>query len=256
MLANYVESMIPFINDINKWECINKFGYNGDIDNTWEDLISEGGTLVLPASGAHLHLVSDSAEDDPDKPGVGTGIHTVRLVYLDSNYVEHYEDIDLNGVAVVETVATDIFRLQKCIAKVVGSTGAAVGTISIKNHAETLTYGTIQPTMHRMYHAVYTVPEGYKLYLTGLKGSCVKADGSAVGHAHFRVMATWSIDMKMTISAFTPVVYEGIYGAMEHQFEAPLIFPEHTVVKLQANSLAAAGNYLCSGSMEGFLVKV
>ncbi len=58
-----------------------------------------------PASQAQRSVKSSSANDSNPS---GSGAKTVRIVYLDSNYVLKTEDVNLNGTTAVNTVATDI----------------------------------------------------------------------------------------------------------------------------------------------------
>lgn len=255
-MRSQLEYLLPFLSDPNKWTHLIKMGYNADIDNTWEDLISAGGVQSLIADvGAHLHILSASAEDDPDKgAGVaGTGAHTLRLFYLDASHVQRYLDINLNGAAAVETTPTDIHRINGCLVIAAGTGGAAAGTISIKNHAEDTTYGVILAGEKQMFSAVYSVPAGKSFHLTALRVNTAKADGSALGMAYFRILANYHPDYG-ALDHFVEHLYTAQYAAGDIPLEAPLIFPAGTDIHLQAKGLASDSNYLCEGWFEGFCV--
>ena len=147
-----------------------KLGYNPTVGTALEDIWLQSNVYVFPTVAQQMELVSTSAEDDPDKgAGVpGTGIHTVTIVYLDGSYVQRTEDINLNGTGVVTTTAVNILRVNDIRAKTVGSTYAAVGTITIRNLADTPVYRDIQATYTKGRTSAYTVPHGQTLYLNEL----------------------------------------------------------------------------------------
>lgn len=62
------------------------------------------------ASEAQRSVVSTSANDANPS---GSGAKAVRITYLDSNYVVHTEDINLNGTTAVNTVGTDIRFVER-----------------------------------------------------------------------------------------------------------------------------------------------
>jgi hypothetical protein len=61
-------------------------------------------TYAEPGSEAQRSVVSTNANDTDG----GTGVNSVRIVYLTSAYVLKSEDVILNGTTAVNTVATDI----------------------------------------------------------------------------------------------------------------------------------------------------
>ena len=56
-----------------------------------------------------MKLASTSANDT----AAGTGIRKVRIHYLDADHVPHEEVVTLNGLTAVNTVATDIYRINR-----------------------------------------------------------------------------------------------------------------------------------------------
>lgn len=63
-----------------------------------------------PASQAQRSVVSTSALDSNT---LATGARIVRITYLDSNYVQAFEDVALNGTTPVNTVATNIRFIER-----------------------------------------------------------------------------------------------------------------------------------------------
>lgn len=80
---------------------------------------------VEPQSQAQRSVISTSTSDVQP---AGAGARVVRIVYLDSSYVKHTEDVALQGTAGVNTVGTDIRFIEDFY--IVQGTNA-VGLISI-----------------------------------------------------------------------------------------------------------------------------
>ena len=128
---------------------------------------------VEQASQAQRSIVSTSAYDDNPS---GSGAKIVRLVYLDSNYNQFTEDLQMNGTAAVNTVGTTIRFVQSL--KVISGTAAA-GTISLKtaiNGGGTnicqITSATDQAFLCHHY-----IPAGRRCFLLGW-GAVVTDDAS------------------------------------------------------------------------------
>jgi len=84
-----------FSNDI-------KFGFNLDVSAaTPEDLIEQGGQIVFPDVAEALEVVSDAAADT----GIGTGANIVKIIGLDTNFLEFEENVIMNGLTPVPLVA-------------------------------------------------------------------------------------------------------------------------------------------------------
>lgn len=230
-----------------------RFGYNGDIDQTAEDVWSTGGSYVFPTSDQQLELVSTSVEDDILTAGAiaGTGIHTVTLYYLDNTYAARTEDITLNGTGVVTTTATNILRVNSLKAKVVGSTGAAVGTITIRNLANTPIYSQIDPGNTRSRSSVYTVPLGKTLYITSIFVGCGAATATT---ATVTLQATYDHDASVLRTFFMPhaeVIVGSGSGGVYRPFELPIKMPATTDIKCR--STTTANNTIVSASLRGWL---
>jgi len=82
---------------------------------------------IPPDVGEQMTVVSEDANDT----NAGTGVHTVRIHYLDASGVEMQEDITMNGTTPVNMVATDIRFVQDMHTVAVGSNGFAEGNIKI-----------------------------------------------------------------------------------------------------------------------------
>ena len=116
------------------------FGRAPDVNNVKVELWGgPTGTYVFPAAAQQMRIVSTSAADTL----AGAGIQKVLVHYLDVNYAIQAETLSLNGVTPVNTVATNILRINGIHAVQVGTGGAAAGAISLTNLAGSVTYGFI-----------------------------------------------------------------------------------------------------------------
>lgn len=128
-------------------------------------------------SNAQRSIVSSSAND----AAAGTGARTVRLTYMDSTGAGPFtEDITLNGVTAVNTVATNICFIEKITVLTVGSTGSNVGTLTLRAAAAGggAVIGTIAPTDNQTFWAHHYIPTGKECNITGLS---VSHNGTTVG---------------------------------------------------------------------------
>lgn len=114
---------------------------------------------VPPAAPIQMQVVSTSAADT----AAGTGARSVRIYYLDTNYVAHDEVVVMNGTAPVLTAATNILRVNKMHVYTIGSGGVTAGNISLQAIGGAVTYSYMTVGRNLARQAVYTVPEGYKL---------------------------------------------------------------------------------------------
>jgi len=163
-----------------------QFGSFGARENVLE--VAQGSDLWNGAAttqpypvdaGEQLIIVSTSAEDDPDKGGAtpGTGIHTLHLHYLDAAGAPQTEDIELDGTTPVTLTETNVRFVQLMHTLTAGTTGAAVGTITLyKSGAAATVYGHIAIGTNKTLSPMMMVPAGKTLYIT--QGFASAADKS------------------------------------------------------------------------------
>ncbi len=130
------------INNANSGQTGRSFGYvfgrNSLVQNVLCDLW-DGPTCayVFPTVAQQMAISSSSANDTL----AGTGIQKIIIHYLDNLYQEQTEILSLNGITPVNTVATNILRINAMHSYQEGTGGSAAGNISLKNTAGTVTYG-------------------------------------------------------------------------------------------------------------------
>jgi hypothetical protein len=196
-----------------------------------------------------MELYSSSPNDDVGN----TGVQTIYINYLDGNYIEKQEIVNLDGTTVVLTVATDIFRIQNFRAYAVGTNGKAVGTIEIRNIANTPVYSYISPGYTRARNTCWTVPANKTLYITQIAFSVGdKTGGKAV---RFTTRATYDNARAAALPAgqffmpYSEVILNNT--AYTRELIVPTKLPEKTDLKVSVLSDAAGA--VCTSLLSGWL---
>ena len=153
---------------------------------TTNHVIWPDGVFNLPSpTGVQMSIVSTSANDDGSP--VGTGIRTMDIHYLDANLVPQVENITLNGLTPVLTVATNIRFIQCMHITTVGSLKAAAGVITATNSA--VIYSQIDAGSRRCSSTARMVPAGKRLFVAGATGGSIS--GTAAAGAVIKISATY-----------------------------------------------------------------
>lgn len=137
--------------------------FRGDSDNittTWRTIWGEPSLYIFPLTGSQMTISSSSANDT----ALGTGQRTILLIFLDSNYIERQEIVTLNGQSGVNTVSTDVFRINGCFGVTAGSNSNNLGIIyvgigSITAGKPATVYSHMQIGTGFAFNGVYTVPK-------------------------------------------------------------------------------------------------
>lgn len=213
-----------------------------------EDIWLVPGVSVIPyPNGIQIAVSSSNANDI----ALGTGVRSVNIHYLDINYIEYSEIVILNGTTPVNTVATDIHRILDFHTQTVGSNGVAVGNISLKNLAGTVTYNYIQLGGNQSLTGAFTVPAGMIGYITGWQGSSTK---QAISIRLRATRARHSNELLPGIFIFQDVVNVNNSTSGQISFATPLKCLAKTDIKISAIGTGAAGGD-CSGSFGILLVQ-
>lgn len=139
-------------------------GKNPDIDNIREDIWEMGGIYAFPSDAGISMKISSSSISDTS---AGTGARTVDVKYLRVGFIEATQTVTLNGTTPVVLTHTDIIRINGLHVMTAGSTGTAVGNISlVDNTTGLITYGYISAGLNASRQCIYTVPVGKTLFIT------------------------------------------------------------------------------------------
>lgn len=165
---------------------INKFGRNSDVDTTTvpEEIWGPGGVYTGFPSGSPetLEIFSSSAEDDENEATPpGTGAFTLRVEGLETVTSKEYvsEDVVLTGTTPVTTTKSFI-RVNRAYVLTAGSTGANVGTITIRHSTTTSNVFAVMPaTLGQSTIACWTVPAGNVFLLDHFSARCSRSANAA-----------------------------------------------------------------------------
>lgn len=235
-----------------------KFGFNPSVSTTEESVVPYGGLanfpLVATYPGAKMEVISDSANDDGDP--AGTGARTVKIYYLTSAGVEKTETITMNGTNPVETVATDIWRINGFRIKTMGSLNGAAGNITLQEIDNSPVFSQILPGSTRAFNSQYTVPAGYRLMVTDM--SCttggVTQDKS---YLMFKLLANKDYDnVASGTSLFEHSALAVAAGTVQRHFEVPISFAAATDIVVNCEGVAATAATQASTYLQGYLIEV
>ena len=199
---------------------------------------SSGGT----GSGRAYIVVDKSAT---------TGAHAVIIEYLNGSYAEDTEIVLLNGTTPVDTVQTDLFRVQNVAVIATGTGNKPGGAISIRNTAGTSTFGHITAGYNHSRSSFYTVPTGKTLYIVSLTPSY----GFSTNQTHYArlyLRANYEKHRDFgTGSIFYPYAEVVCANtAQELDMKSPIVFPEGVDIKMSGISTFAG---VASAVMRGWL---
>ena len=223
---------------------IHILGSNDDTSTSLEDMVESSALYVFPAAGGIQMEVAGGANDT----SVGSGVQEVMIHYLDAGYVERFEFVETNGATPVNTVATDILRIQNMHASRVGGGGVAAGNITLKDTGASVEYTRIRQGINTSLTGVWTVPIAKTLYITEWETAAIAQTANKT--AEFFLRAT---------SSFHGFLLPGIFnvkdishltsGQVETFFDLPLKIPAKADVKVSVSSSAAME---CACHIEGW----
>lgn len=209
------------------------------------------GTAVIlpipPDVGEQMQVVSTSASDT----AAGTGVRTLAIHYIDALGNQKEENITMNGVTPVGTVATNIRFVQELHTLTTGSNLLSVGTITISTFgAPASIYTQIQPQTNQSLNTARMVPAGMLLLITAFHAS----NGSSAG--------AQSMDIRLRstnhVGLLTPRLFHFIDNFMsfnsssDRNYTQPIIVPSLGIVKCTA--YANGGGSDVQSSWEGVLL--
>jgi hypothetical protein len=225
-------------------------GYNEDVGTVREDVWEGSGTYVFPpAGGIQMRIASSSASD----AAAGTGARTVMLVYLNASYAPCYETITLNGTTPVNTVATNILRVQDLHVVTIGSGAGNAGVITLANTAGSVTYSVMGIDINRARSAIYTVPAGKRAFIVSWRaGGVVDAHNNAFAWMRNTLRATADWNLQLTPGVFQHKSQSLVVDmTVQTTFGVNLALPAMTDIKI--TTVASHIGCLATGGFEGWI---
>ncbi len=236
--------------DVDKAKAWVKLGYNGAVSTSIEYLTSVGTTFAPISTGLQLEVVSSSADDTI----AGDGAQKVIIYYLDEDYIEHTEEIELDGLTPVATVATDIFRINGFKVSQVGTDLYPAGDIDLRTIGGTpIIYSEIPAGYNTARDFIYTVPANKTLYITNINYS----SNSAVANKSCRITLIADYDVEAGVSLVSKSLYMPVTElSLQNQshtqeLSMPIKFPEKTTFLIR---VIADGTSVASAKAVGYII--
>jgi len=164
------------------------------------------------------------------------------LKVWDFQNAEINETITMNGLTAV-TTTNSFIRVYRAFGVTCGTSLTNVGTISIKNNAETVTQVVINPNDSQTLMTMWTVPAGKVAYLEGMTFSTDSNKGARVSlftRLNDGVLYPWLI--KYRAYAFS--------GNENFYFDIPFKIPAKTDIEIRVTTPASAGVTSCGATFE------
>lgn len=207
-------------------------------DDIWSGTAT---TLPIPATaGVQMTVVSTSAND----AAAGSGLRTLELHYLDATGTEQSEVLTLNGVAGVNTVATDIRFVNDLYAETSGGSGAA-GTITLYlTGAPATVYTQINIGHYKHSNSSKMVPKDKVLLIESYSVS----GGSSVGgkSAQVNLRSTSHHGLLLPVSPIAIWHKNAIVlvfnSGLEILFDTPILVPSFAIVKCTSFATGAGAD--------------
>jgi hypothetical protein len=219
---------------------VNIFAFSDSVKTTLYTLWELTGTTqyAFPASAVTMTLASTSASDNTRA--------TILISGLNSSWDAITETVTLNGVTGV-TTASQFLRINSMVMTSTGTGQTTnVGTITAKNGG--VTYSQISIGVGRSQAAVYSVPNGYTMYLISINAfNGDAAPGNAINY-----------QVKSTNNAQTnPVTLTVLQTAWDQRYQVPRVnpFPYTQKTDIQWQFSTASGTHSVGLILQGVLFK-
>ena len=214
------------------------FGASGRLESgsaVTKNIVWPNGAFIFPAStGETISFISTSNEDGA---GTSTGILTMEVHYLDVALNPQVVIITLNGTTEVAGQLINCRFIQSMHLLTVGSTLAAVGTITAYKHGTPATvYNLIGILAEISESSLRMVPAGKKAFFAG--GVVSAISGTAAARVDIQAVAT-EIAGHQYIDPYILVPFTGIGvqdGGVAPIVPIPLSFMAGTVIGVRATS--------------------
>jgi hypothetical protein len=223
-----------------------KFGRNLDIDTatTPEDIIDQGGEALFPNAASTLSIVSDSANDT----NAGTGINTMIIVGLNSDYEQIQEEVTLAGLTPVITT-NSYLRVFSLYATLSGSLQESDGIITA-THNEGL-ISQIPANEAQSLSAIYTVAADHTLMIFDIFTSMLKKSTASQFELHFEIKIfgsnSWRVQQPISTIADGASSFER--GTQDLFFRVP----EKTDIRLRVHEVST-NDIGVSAGIDGLLL--
>jgi len=212
---------------------VKKFGANDTVGAAWE-LVWEGSAPYDYLSAEETFKIkSSSVEDDPDKPGAGTGAYTVQVSCVNQAWEEVIQTVTLNGTALVDLSTADCMIAYRMEALTAGSAGSNVGTITLYQNDGATAQCLITPTNNQSLIAHMPVFAGHAMRVNYMLLSEVSNKITEIG-IFVRSTPTGLFALKQFFTVSN--------NPIPRTADVPNVLPEKSIIAVRARSSATGAN--------------
>ena len=227
-----------------------KLGYNASVGSTEEDIITQGGSYYWIPTATALEVLSTGAGAANDTLD-GTGVQKVKVTYLDADYSQQTQTLNMAAGTPVPLTDTTVLRVNSIRATQVGTGGVAAGDIICRTVVGTNTVRQISTGFTRGRGLTYTVPLGKTLFITSIAvASGYTTEGKIVRWIARAQVDDTAPDTKINFfQPFFEIMTQD--STFYREFEMPVHIPPTADLKISAISNGASS--YCSCSLRGWL---
>jgi len=196
-------------------EAVNIFGFNRDVNGSFETVWNDGNAYAFPTTALTMTVVSSSASDTM----------SVLVSGLDANYDQISETVTLTGTVAV-TLSTQFYRINSAVILA----GNNVGNITIANAG--VTYAFIEAGTGATQACLFTVPNGYDLYLFRITANSATATGSQFLTIRNALRTSTGRELKVAEATFAE-------SQVNYDRQIPFKIAEKTDFQFEAKSSAS-----------------
>ena len=186
-----------------------KIGSSPNI-GTGEFVILSNIAPAQPPSNIQMQIVSSSINDT----SAGSGAQEVDILYLPYEWSDEYsfETIVMNGTTPVNTVATNIYRIEDFF---ISKGSSADGNITLTDIGAITTYAQIDQYTNFFQRCIHYVRTGYRCVVTDIVLGCI-TNGGVV----WRLFRTFTIHGNQTTRGRLSI--EVADSTLNHAWEMPV----------------------------------
>jgi hypothetical protein len=233
---------------INYQEAKRVIGRNAEVPGAGFETIYSGADNGLPAIYPTITAVEPlrvRAGGNANDAIAGTGARKVELCFLDANYNEVIETLDLAGASA--SASTSVSATALIDAKVIewGTfQGTNDGAIIIENETTNDPFGAIGVGVGRMQSALTVVPAGKTMYIQSITPAVGSGNTADISLFSFKDLSDQTAPL--TAGKFIEWEVVDFGGAVAFNFETFLKFDEKTFIRFDAKRNSGSGNAFIS----------
>lgn len=235
---------------------VHKFGENDAVGTSLVP-VAQGGVYRTPTTPVTLAAISTDADDTL----LGSGAQQITLTYLDSNFEEQTDIIDMNGSTESTDTVTGVLRLYRAAVTRSGtyatqSLASQQGSITIRKSGGGQTWTVIETAqtgfgVGQSQIGAYTVPAGWTAFILSTD---INVDGNKDADVYF-FQRTNADDVTTPFTGTMRVQneYKGVSGHLPFQHKAYESYPEKTDIGFLA--VTSTGTVEVTAEFELMLVR-